>query len=350
MSKYRPASLPRGSTAGEPEGGAVPPVRTREQIRAEWEAERLRAQEAAEAKAKAEAEGQEVEQQVEAETGGETSESSADTRSVEDPDAEASDETDTDGEQAAELLLPGDDGDGLVNLPADRDRNGYVEIRPFSRPESSEPKERLDHYARSIAQAEMAARANEQRVKQQKIIVQGQNFLAIKDEKLWEVVGLPDFDALMKARFGFGKNYANKIIRAVPVVMALESVTSMELVEKHLRPLCPVFEAFGAEAVRQTWEEASRKKITEKNLQEAAAFLGFSEPVKQKAKIVRQGAAPAAASSDANVRQVVQAREAIRSLRATDESQARQAAIEFMKMAKELCDEFGIDLTDSASG
>jgi hypothetical protein len=248
-----------------------------------------------------------------------------------------------------EMLLPGDDGDGLVNLPANRDQHGYVEIRPFSRPDSEDPKERLNHYARGIAQAEMAARANEQRAKQQKIIVQGQNFVAIKEEKLWEAVGLPDFDSLMKARFGFGKNYANKIIRAVPVVMALESVTSMELLEKHLRPLCPVFESFGDEAVRQVWAEASRKKITEKNLQEAAAFLGFAEPVEQTPKVVAQ-ASPTSSTTADNVTVVRQTQERIRSLRATDEAKAREAAIELMKVAQELYAEFGIDLAEAAAG
>jgi hypothetical protein len=346
MSKYRPATLPKGSTSGQPEGGAVPAVRTREQVRAEWEAERLKATQEQDSAAP--------------DVDNDTTTSSGEDLAA--SDAEASEEASADsllteaakGNQEAEddpgsdLLLPGDDGDGLVRLPADRDRNGYVEIRPFSSPDTEDPKERLNHYARGIAQAEMAARANEQRVQQQKIIVQGQNFLAIKEEKLWEVVGLPDFDALMKARFGFGKNYANKIIRAVPVVMALESVTSMELVEKHLRPLCPVFETFGADAVRQTWEEASRKKITEKNLHEAAAFLGFAEPVEQKPKVVGQATRSTEAGAD-NVRQAVQAKEAIRSLRATDEPRAREAAIEFMKMAQELCEEFGIDLAEAAS-
>jgi hypothetical protein len=342
MSKYRPKSLPKGSTAGQPEGGAVPPVRTREEIRAEWEATRKAAQEGAAS-----------------EEGGASSEASAGVRapSAATEAAETSAPTgatttsalDTEaGEGPTELLLPGDDGDGLVHLPANRDRNGYVEIHSFTRPESEDPKERLAHYARGIAQAEMAARANEQRVKQQKIIVQGQNFLAIKEESLWETVGLPDFDALMKARFGFGKNYANKIIRAVPVVMALESVTSMELVEKHLRPLCPVYESFGADAVRQVWSEASRKKITQKNLQEAAAFLGFAEPVEQKARVVAQPSA--AVANEAESDRVIQAKQAIVSLRATDETKAREAAIEFMKVARELCAEFGIDVADTATG
>ncbi|GGU39316.1 hypothetical protein [Streptomyces violascens] len=353
MSKYRPKSLPKGSTSGQPEGGSVPPVRTREEIRAEWEATNRKA---AEAKA-AEMQAVEVEAVQE-----DSSQDSANAAGAErsDADSEPGDAPEASSDAlpmaapnlyeeqgpGVEELLPGDDGDGLVHLPVNRDRNGYVEIQPFSRPESDDPKERFSHYARSIAQAEMAGRANEQRAKQQKIIVQGQNFVAIKEEKLWETMGFPHFDALMKARFGFGKNYANKVIRAVPVVMALEAVTSMELVEKHLRPLCPVYETFGEEAVRQVWSEASRKKITEKNLQEAAAFLGFAEPVDQKAKVVSQS--PARSSSEVGDDRVSQAKEAIRSLRATDEAKAREAAIEFMKAAQELFVELGIDMVDAS--
>ncbi|MFE1478634.1 hypothetical protein ACFW6N_32880 [Streptomyces cyaneofuscatus] len=346
MSKYRPKSLPKGSTAGQPEGGAVPAVRTREEIRAEWEASRK----AAQTEAASDGDGKGSEASPEAAAASPTGESLEPVEASEPETPVPSDGPSADpSEGSTELLLPGDDGDGLVNLPANRDQNGYVDIPAFTRPESEDPKERLNHYARGIAQAEMAARANEQRVKQQKIIVQGQNFLAIKEEKLWETVGLPDFDALMKARFGFGKNYANKIIRAVPVVMALESVTSMELVEKHLRPLRPVFDAFGPDAVRQVWSEASRKKITEKNLAEAAAFLGFAEPVEQKPKVVPQKAAPAEMTG-ADGDRVIQAKQAIVSLRATDEVKAREAAIQFMKAAQELCAEFGIDMAETAAG
>ncbi|MCX4784087.1 hypothetical protein [Streptomyces sp. NBC_01264] len=350
MSKYRPSSLPKGSTSGQPEGGAVPAVRTREQVRAEWEAERQAEQQ------KAQAAEDQVEATADTDEHGEgrsdgspaSGETSGEGLSGDLPDGTSHGVEEAHGDDAgSELLLPGDDGDGLVQLPADRDQNGYVEIRPFTRPQSEDPKERLAHYARGIAQAEMAGRANEQRVKQQKMIVQGQNFLAIKEEKLWEVLGLPDFDALIKARFGFGKNYANKIIRAAPVVMALESVTSMELVEKHLRPLCPVLKSFGPDAVRQTWAEASRKKITEKTLQEAAAFLGFAEPVEQKPKTVVPSSRTSVADHDKAV-QAVHAKEAIRSLRETDEPRAREAAIEFMKMAQELCEEFGIDLSEAS--
>ncbi|WP_328973562.1 hypothetical protein [Streptomyces sp. NBC_00239] len=346
MSKYRPKSLPKGSDSGQPEGGAVPPVRTREEIRAEWEAGRKAAEaKAAEAEAAAEAASQESETAAEPETS-EVDDGSGDAPAASSDAPPAADENVVEESgPSAEVLLHGDDDDGLVHLPVNRDRNGYVEIQPFSRPESEDPKERFNHYARSIAQAEMAARANEQRVQQQKIIVQGQNFVAIKEEELWETMGFPNFDALMKARFGFGKNYANKIIRAVPVVMALESVTSMELVEKHLRPLCPVFETFGDEAVRQVWSEASRKKITEKTLQEAAAFLGFAEPVDQKAKVVSQPSARAGSQTGSD--RLSQAKEEIRSLRATDEGKAREAAIEFMKAAQELCAELGIDMAEA---
>lgn len=186
----------------------------------------------------------------------------------------------------------------------------------------------------------MAARANEQRAKQQKIIVQGRTFQAMKKEELWKVLGLPHFDALVQAQFGFGKNYANKIIRAAPVVTALETLTSEELAEKHLRPLCGVLETHGADAVREVWTEAARKKITEKSLQDAAVFLGYAEPVERPAKVVGQRSA----NGGGELPQTTEAKNAILSLRQKDEERAKQAAIELLRAAQELCQEFGIQM------
>ncbi|MCM2431051.1 hypothetical protein [Streptomyces sp. RKAG337] len=351
MSKYRPATLPKGNSEESSEGGAVPPVRTRAEIRAEWE-ERQREEQAAAASTQhadpaesAEADGGgQTQQEPPVEEVSVTSAARSDEGEVAEPPTVSVESAlpETSGD---EVELSGEDG-GLVHLPANRDDLGFVAMPAFSEPTSSDPKERLDHYARGVVAAEYASRANVQRAHQQKIIVQGQNLLAMKKEKLWEVLGLPDFDALVQQRFNYGKNYANKLIRTMPVVRALELVTSMELAEKHLRPLVPVQDRHGDEAVRETWDEALRKgKITEKALREAAYFLGYGDPIEQDGNSSGgQRRAATGSSSSARVRSVEEAFGAIRSLMQTDSEQARKEALELWKLAEELRAELGIEI------
>ena len=354
MSKYRPATLPKGNSEST-ESSAVPAVRTRAEIRAEWEA---RQNESASSSAPSEEAGGGTEAPVPSPAAEPVSHGQSHQPVT--PPVSASDElpvpsaatkvpeAELDGVSHGPLHLVGEE-EGLVHLPANRDDGGFVPMPAFSIPASDDPRERLDHYARGVVAAEYAARANAQRVNQQKIIVQGQNLLAMKQERLWEVLGLPDFDALVKHRFNYGKNYANKLIRTMPVVRALESVTSMELAEKHLRPLVPVHERHGDEAVRETWDEALRKgKITEKSLKEAAYFLGFGEPIEQDGASggSERKSAPSAAS--ARVKSVEVAFGEIRSLMQTDSEQAKKEALALKTLAEQLCAELGIEDAGSA--
>ncbi|MET9290702.1 hypothetical protein [Streptomyces sp. NPDC003077] len=388
MSKYRPATLPKGNSESRPDE-AIPPVRTRAEIRKEWE-ERQRAERAAsrEAVAKSTEPADGPDTVAAAETASVPVASASAAASVPSPAAApagaaaavAEPESDvhetakeTGVPEAAEAApraaepqaapvetgpeAPLDDGtgdrhldltaedEGLVSLPPNRNEHGFVPMPTFSEPTTEDPRERLEHYARGVVAAEYASRANVQRAKQQKIIVQGQYLLAMKREQLWHVLGLPGFDALVKQRFNYGKNYANKIIRAMPVVKALESVTSMELAEKHLRPLAPVQEKHGDEAVRATWDEALRKgKITEKSLREAAYFLGYGEPVEQKANVVGGRRREGSTVSSPRIRTVEEAFGEIRSLMQTDSAQARKEALKLWKLAEQLREELGIEV------
>ncbi|WP_327359710.1 hypothetical protein [Streptomyces sp. NBC_01304] len=341
MSKYRPPKLPTGVVKPTDPDSGIPAVRTREEVRQEW----------LEKSEKAQAEG------TAAEASEETVDTAASSEIVESKSASDSASEDTSpartgsGEVASESA--GGEDDGLVTLPANRDDNGYVAIPEFTEPTSADPKERLDHYARGVAAVEYASRANNQATEQQRIISQGQFFLAIKEEFLWEAEGLPNFDALIQHRFKFGGDYANKTIRAMPVVLALGEVTTMELKEKHLRPLVPVWKRHGDDAVRKVWDDALRKgKITEKSLKDSAYFLGYGEPVAQKAKVVGgQRTSANGGSSVAPGRQSVDEFVTdIRELITRDKDEARRKVLALWKAAEELGRELGLEAEFEAAG
>ncbi|MGW1076295.1 hypothetical protein [Streptomyces sp. NPDC002537] len=354
MSKYRPNALPKGIAAVSSENSAVPPVRTRDEIKREWEERRRKQDEDA-------AMGQVSSPDPTADGGGGVSEPTAAiaeaATAVNGHIGTAAGQMSV-GSVLSVLSVPSgsiDDGavddDGLVSLPANRDANGYVSIPGFTEPMSDDPKERLDHYARGVAAVEYAARANEQATNQQRVIIQGLYFLAIKKEQLWEAAGLPSFDALVQERFGFSGDYANKQIRAMPVVRALKEATTMELKEKHLRALVPVHKKHGDEAVRKTWTEALRKgKVTEKSLKEAAYFLGYGEPLEKKARSSRGQQSLQKAEGTERIQKAAAVFGSIRALMQQDEELARQEAIKLWNMVEELRRELGIEAMDARSG
>ncbi|WP_043463734.1 hypothetical protein [Kitasatospora sp. MBT66] len=369
MSKYRPATLPKGTEVVSDAQSAVPPVRSRAEIKAEWEARQAAgagealsstsedsngSSESAAVNAPSEADGTTLSVLSGAGQGADSGDASAESPSTDSTDKDESSAVAISAipEQAGSEALtePSQELDlseeGLVHLPRDRNAAGFVEMPTFSAPTSDDPQERLEHYARVFAGAEYAARANIQQSTQQRVIVQGQILLAMREEELWKALGWTDFDVLVKHRFNIGRNYANKIIRSMPVVRALEHVTSMEMAEKHLRALVPVQERHGDEAVRRTWEEALRKgKITEKSLKEAARFLGFGEPMMLTATTTTGSSvgSPRAGDSPDDVSKAAEVVGAsIRSLMKTDAARARQEALTLRKLAEDLCNELGI--------
>ncbi|MFB7600834.1 hypothetical protein [Streptomyces sp. NPDC056160] len=251
----------------------------------------------------------------------------------------------------------------VTHPPAHADEHGYVTMPRFSAPTSQDKKERLQHYLRGIGEVEYAAKSNEQRVQQQRLLVLGEYIIAMKEERAWEAGGYTTLGQLLFESFGIRKDYANKVERAVPVVRALESVTTMDLKERQLRVLVPVQRDHGDEAVRKVWEEASRRgKLTEKSLQAAAKFLGFGLPEAAPAQVVKSSpneptssstpsgdpagdARPAGggAASESGTLPVADVLRRIREVRSTDEEQAKVMLKELMSAVEELRAEMGID-------
>lgn len=217
---------------------------------------------------------------------------------------------------------------------------GYLSVPEFSEPDTDDPAERLEHYSRGIYAAEYAARANHERAEQQKLIAQGLRLRAIKKEELHKDVGFDTFGALTEARFGIKKHQANNILRVLGVVQALEHITTQELKERPLRPLVPILDTHGTEAVRETWLEASRHgNVTEKALREAANFLGYGIPKELDASGQEAKKAPAV-QKPGEAALIVQR---LRSLAEKDPARAREEARELQRAIEELVDELAAD-------
>ncbi|MFI7096795.1 hypothetical protein [Streptomyces lydicus] len=216
----------------------------------------------------------------------------------------------------------------------------YLPMPEFTEPDSSDPTERLEHYSRGIYAAEYAARANHERAEQQKLIAQGLRLRAIKEEELHKSAGFDTFGALTEARFGIKKHQANNILRVLGVVQALEHITTQELKERPLRPLVPILDTHGADAVRETWTEASRHgNVTEKALRDAANFLGYGIPKELDADGKETSkASPAQKPTEATL--IVQR---LRSLAEKDRARAREEARQLQRAIEELVDELSAD-------
>ncbi|QLJ06779.1 hypothetical protein HZZ00_37765 (plasmid) [Streptomyces sp. NEAU-sy36] len=209
----------------------------------------------------------------------------------------------------------------------------------FTKPESSDPQERLEFYSRGILAVQYAARANHERAEQQKLIGLGLRLQALKDEELHKTAGFDTFGELTDARFGIKKHQANNIIRVLGVAQALEDITTQELKERPLRVLVPILDTHGVDAVRQTWQEAARHgNVTDTALKEAATFLGFAPPkVLESVLEVSKPAKPKEVTAPPS--ESLKAVERIRSLAQNDLEQARREAAELESAVRELLEE-----------
>lgn len=221
---------------------------------------------------------------------------------------------------------------------------GYLPMPEFAEPDSTDPAERLAFYSRGILAVQYAARANHERAEQQKLIGLGLRLKAMKEEELHKVAGFDTFGDFTLDRFGIKKHQANNIIRVTPVAQALEDITTQELKERPLRVLVPVLEAHGAQAVRETWEEAARHgNVTDKTLLAAANFLGYGPPKELPSALEKEpkegGEKPAGRAGDA-----LGDVERIRSLAETDPAQARREAEELESAVRELLEELAGNL------
>jgi hypothetical protein len=209
---------------------------------------------------------------------------------------------------------------------------GYLEMPDFAEPDSTDPGERLEFYARGILAVQYAARANHERAEQQKLIGLGLRLRAMKEEELHKVAGFDTFGDLTEARFGIKKHQANNIIRVTPVAQALEDVTTQELKERPLRVLVPVLDTHGREAVRETWLEAARHgNVTDAALMQAANFLGYAPP-KELPGPAEEKTTPRAGSVSESLRAV----ERIRALAERDPARARREAEQLESAVREL--------------
>jgi hypothetical protein len=220
---------------------------------------------------------------------------------------------------------------------------GYLPMPKFTEPDSEDPQERLEFYSRGILAVQYAARANHERAEQQKLIGLGLRLKAMKEEELHKVAGCDTFGDLTDARFGIKKHQANNILRVMPVAQALEDITTQELKERPLRVLVPILETHGAEAVRETWQEAARHgNVSDGALRQAANFLGYAPPKElTQAPEGKAAERPAAASSTSDSLRAV---ERIRALAETDLERARREAEELESAVRELLEELAGNL------
>lgn len=218
---------------------------------------------------------------------------------------------------------------------------GYLPMPEFTEPDSSDPGERLEFYARGIHAVQYAARANHERAEQQRLIGLGLRLRAVKEEELHKTAGFNTFGELTEARFGIKKHQANNIIRVLGVAQALEDITTQELKERPLRVLVPILDTHGVEAVRQTWLEASRHgNVTDTALREAANFLGYAPPKELPTVTEKEKKAPTAAQVSESLRAV----ERIRALAEKDPARARREAEQLESAVRELLEELSGNL------
>jgi len=232
--------------------------------------------------------------------------------------------------------------DAAVPAVVVREVAGYLEMPAFTAPDSEDPGERLEFYSRGIVAVQYAARANHERAEQQKLIGLGLRLRAMKEEELHKVDGFATFGEMTDARFGIKKHQANNILRVMPVAQALEDITTQELKERPLRVLVPILETHGAEAVRETWQEAARHgNVIDKTLLQAANFLGYAPP-KELGQAPEKGepGRPAVSSASESLKAV----ERIRTLAETDLERARREAEQLESAVRELLEELAGNL------
>lgn len=220
---------------------------------------------------------------------------------------------------------------------------GYLPMPAFTEPESNDPAERLEFYARGIHAVQYAARANHERAEQQRLIGLGLRLRAVKEEELHKTAGFETFGDLTAARFQIKKHQANNIIRVMPVAEALEDITTQELKERPLRVLVPVLETHGRDAVRETWLEAARHgNVTDTALKQAANFLGYAPPKElEQAPQKKEETGKSAVSSASESLKAV---ERIRLLAEQDLERARREAEELESAVRELLEELAGNL------
>jgi hypothetical protein len=105
----------------------------------------------------------------------------------------------------------------------------------------------------------------------------------IKDDQLWKEAAIPtgeaeyaNFDDYAQRRFGFGRNYANRLIKGLDVIESVPIGT--ELNEGQARELAKVPKDDREKVLDWAAEKAEGKPFTAKAIREAAAEVLEAEP------------------------------------------------------------------------
>ncbi|WP_323451944.1 hypothetical protein [Streptomyces yaizuensis] len=166
-------------------------------------------------------------------------------------------------------------------------------------PAEATPAEQLEHYETIISGADRNLALLQELTYREKVRYIGWAALPIREEELWNKDPerkFESFDDYCKKQLGYGADYVNKCIRALPIIDILRDVTAKELREGPVRALERVYKALGggldpkkhtpeeveaghqagAEAVLATWERAEKAGSTSaRALVQAAVQLSY---------------------------------------------------------------------------
>ncbi|MEU0770590.1 hypothetical protein [Streptomyces albogriseolus] len=139
--------------------------------------------------------------------------------------------------------------------------------------------EKLEHYENALSGANRNLGLVVDLAKREYVRYVGWTLGPVRDEELWKADPerqFDSFDAYCHEQWGFSADYANKQIRALPVINILRDVTAKELKEGPMRVLVRVLGAAGEQGVLDTWFEAeSYGSTSAAALEKAAKALGF---------------------------------------------------------------------------
>lgn len=101
----------------------------------------------------------------------------------------------------------------------------------------------------------------------QTFIEVGSALMSIRDSRLYRATHAT-FEDYCRERWGWNRDYANKLIRAAGVVANLDTAVSKPTAEKQVRPLAKLEPEEQAEAWKEAVETAPGGKVTERHVRE----------------------------------------------------------------------------------
>ena len=104
----------------------------------------------------------------------------------------------------------------------------------------------------------------------------GQALMEIRDRRLYKT-NYGTFEDYCQNRWGWGRNYVNKQIRAAEVVNILGTIVPIQSTESQLRPLSPLEPEQQREAWQRAQEIAGERPLVARDVQRAVDELQFYE-------------------------------------------------------------------------